>query len=151
MIIDKLINARRYSALHPGLEAALCFLRETDLGALPAGPQELDGTRLTINVIQAPCRPQEEVKLEAHRKYIDVQYVVAGEERFSWRPTSECVSPEAAFDEEKDFVLFADEPHAWFPLTADMFVVFFPEDAHGPMCGAGEMHKVVVKVAVDWD
>jgi biofilm protein TabA len=30
------------------------------------------------------------------------------------------------------------------------FAIFFPEDAHAPMAGEGLIHKVVVKVAVDW-
>jgi biofilm protein TabA len=151
MIVDKLMNANRYAGTHPGLAAAFAVLRREDLAELPPGPAEIDGERLTINVLKAPARPRDEVKMECHRKYIDVQYVISGAEEFSWRPISECVQPESDFDIEADFGLFADEPEGWFPLNPGMFVVFFPEDAHGPMAGNDDMHKVVVKVAVEWE
>lgn len=151
MIYDTLINADKYVAVNRGLRAAFEFLRQADLATLATGPAELDGTRLTVNVIEADCRPPEEAQLEVHRKYIDVQYMVSGNEMFSWRPTGECSDPAGAFDEEKDFGLFADEPTGWFPLMEGCFAVFFPEDAHGPMCGTGWVRKVVVKVAVDWE
>ncbi len=151
MIVDKLMNANRYAGTHPGLAAAFELLRREDLAELPTGPAEIDGERLTINVLQAPARPRDEVKMECHRKYIDVQYVISGAETFSWRPVSECVQPEGDFDIETDFGLFSDAPEGWFPLNPGMFVVFFPEDAHGPMAGNDDMHKVVVKVAVEWE
>ena len=151
MIYDTLANADKYVTVNPGLQAAFEFLRAAELSALATGPAELDGKRLTINVIEADCRAPEEVQLEVHRKYIDVQYMVSGEEVFSWRPTGECSDPAGEFDTEKDFGLFADEPTGWFPLMGSCFVVFFPEDAHGPMCGTGRVRKVVVKVAVDWE
>lgn len=151
MIYDRLLNAQRYEAVHPGLAGAFEFLRTASLSALPTGPAELDGKRLTINVIEADCRAPEEAQLEVHKKYIDVQYMVSGDEMFSWKPTGECSDPAGEFDAEKDFGLFADEPAGWFPLMEGCFAVFFPEDAHGPMCGTGRVRKVVVKVAVDWE
>jgi YhcH/YjgK/YiaL family protein len=151
MIYDKLENAEKYCAMHAGFKAAFAFLRETDLEALDTGPAELDGERLHINVIEASCRPEEEVQLEIHKKYIDIQYMVSGEERFSWKGTRECMEPAGEFDPETDFGLFCDQPTGWFPLMEGCFVIFFPDDAHGPMCGAGEVRKIVVKVAVDWE
>lgn len=151
MIYDTLDNAEKYCALHPGFKAAFDFLKDTDFEVLETGPAQLDGERLTINVIEDICRPEHEVNLEIHRKYIDIQYMVSGQERFSWRSTRECSQVEAAFDEQSDFGLFCDEPTGWFPLMEGCFVVFFPDDAHGPMCGTGEVRKIVVKVAVDWD
>ena len=150
MIIDKLENADRYAALHPGFAAAFRLLREFDFTQAETGAREVDGARLTINVLRAPGRSADEVKLEAHHEYIDIQYLVAGDESFGWKPTSECATPEGEYDAEKDVIKFTDEPEAWFPLTPGAFVVFFPEDAHGPLRGEGQLDKLVVKVAIDW-
>lgn len=151
MIIDRLENAARYFPLHPGLAAAFRFLAETDLAALPVGSQELDGPRLRVDVLHAPAKTRDKIKLEVHRRFIDVQFLISGQEQFGWRLTSECRQAEAAYDPVKDRILYTDEPDAWFPLLPGMFAIFFPEDAHGPMLGEGELRKAVVKVAVEWD
>ncbi len=153
MIIDKLENADRYAPLQPGFTAAFHLLRDSieSFAQAETGAREEDGPRLTVNVIRAPARTPDQVRLEAHREHIDIQYLVAGDESFGWKLTSECVAPEGEYDEEKDVIKFADEPEAWFPLTPGTFVVFFPEDAHGPMRGEGQLEKLVVKVAIEWD
>ena len=150
MIIDKLENADRYCALHPGFAAAFRLLSEFDFAGAETGAREVDGARLTVTVVRAPARTADEVKLEAHHDHVDIQYLVAGDESFGWKLTSECTTPASEYDEEKDVIKFEDEPEAWFPLTPGTFVVFFPEDAHGPMRGEGQLEKLVVKVATDW-
>jgi len=150
MIIDKLENADCYAPLHPGFAAAFDLLRSFDFEAAQDGPREIDGTRLTVNVIRTQGRTPEQVKLEAHRKYVDIQYLVSGDEHFGWKLTSQCRAPEAQYSEEKDVIKFADEPEAWFPLTPGSFVLFFPGDAHGPLRGQARIDKIVVKVALDW-
>jgi biofilm protein TabA len=62
----------------------------------------------------------------------------------------ECRQREADFLPEKDYEFFTDEPQAWIRVCAGNFVIFFPEDAHAPLCGEGQVHKVVLKVAVDY-
>lgn len=151
MVIDRLENAARYLPLHPGFAAAFRFLAEADLTALPVGSHELDGPRLRVDVLQAPAKTRDQIKLEVHRRFIDLQFLISGQEQFGWKPTSECCRAEADYDPVKDRTLYTDEPDAWFPLLPGMFAIFFPEEAHGPMLGEGELRKAVVKVAVKWD
>jgi YhcH/YjgK/YiaL family protein len=47
-----------------------------------------------------------------------------------------------------DMQFFTDEPDAWIATKSGTFVIFFPEDAHLPLISSGQIHKVVVKVAV---
>jgi len=49
---------------------------------------------------------------------------------------------------EKDAALFNDEPLIWCAVPSGAFAMFFPEDAHAPMVSDGEVHKLIVKVAV---
>ena len=150
MIIDRLENADRYNALHPGFEAAFDVLREMDFDEAAEGAQEIDGSRLTVNVIRSQAKRMEDVWLEAHHRYIDIQYLVSGEEQFGWQLTEDCEIPLGEYNEEKDTIKYEDVPEGWFPLLPGAFAIFFPWDAHAPMLGEGPIFKVVLKVAVDW-
>lgn len=151
MIIDRLENADRYNPLHPGFEAAFEALRKMDFDDEPEGVQQIDGERLTANIIRSEAKRIEDVWLEAHKRYIDIQYLVSGEEQFGWQLTADCEIPLSEYNEEKDIIKYEDVAEGWFPLLPGTFVVFFPWDAHAPMLGEGPINKVVLKVAMAWE
>ncbi len=146
MIIDRPENADRYADMHPRFAAAFELLRELDFDGAPDGPAEIDGERLTINVLRRELKQPQEAKLESHERYVDIQYAHRGNEIFGWKRTADCREPIGEFDTEKDVIKYEDEPDAYWPLLEGMFVLFFPEDAHAPMVGEGEIEKLVVKV-----
>lgn len=149
MITDQLKNAEKYYSMNPGFERAFSFLRMDSLANLPAGKHEIDGDRLFAIIQKEKGRSKAEAKLEAHRKYIDIQYVISGPEEMGWRPTAECRSVESPYDESQDIGFFNDEPETWTKVTAGHFAIFTPADAHAPMVSSGEIHKVVIKVRTD--
>jgi len=148
MILARLEEADRYAGLHSGFAKAFAFLRRSHLPQLAPGRHEIDGDRVYAMVIQAPGRARDAAKLEAHRKYIDVQYAVAGTDEMGWKSTPACTRRESDYDVEKEVEFFADPPTAWVAVPPGHFVIFFPDDAHAPMVAEGNLHKVVVKVAV---
>jgi len=148
MIIDRLENAGRYADMHPGFRAAFDLLRDFDFASAPDGPAEIDGERLTINVIRGEGKAKEDAKLEMHERYVDIQYMVEGNEVFGWKVTADCREPIGEYNPDKDVLKYEDETEVYCPLLPGMFVVFFPEDAHAPMVGVGPMHKIVGKVLV---
>ena len=148
MILDRLEQSDLYAPLHPLLPKAFAFLRETDLLALPLGRHEVDGEDIFAIAAREPARSREQARLEAHRKYIDIQVVLAGIDEMGWKPRSRCTSPDVPYDADADIEFFADPPDAWVAVDAGAFAVFFPGDAHAPLVGESEIHKVVVKVAV---
>ncbi|MCE9547758.1 MAG: YhcH/YjgK/YiaL family protein [Planctomycetia bacterium] len=150
MIICPLNAADRYVPTHVGLAAALAALRRPDLAALADGRHEVDSQRLFLLVARGVGRGQAESPLEAHRRYIDLQYVVAGQDLIGWRPTDECRAPRGAFDADRDIGFFDDAPATWLKVAAGCVAILFPEDAHAPLADSGELHKVVVKLAVEW-
>jgi YhcH/YjgK/YiaL family protein len=150
VVIDTLESAEKYECLHPGLAAAFAWLRETDLSSLEPGKPEIAGRKLWANIIAAPAKAEEDCRLEVHRDYLDIQVLVRGSESIGWKPTAACESPAGEFDAEKDVGFFQDEPTGWYAVPEGGFALFFPEDAHAPMCGNGDLFKVVVKVAVEW-
>jgi YhcH/YjgK/YiaL family protein len=65
-----------------------------------------------------------------------------------WKPQSLCNQPSGEYDQKSDVQFFADEPDAWLSTESGSFAIFFPGDAHMPLISSGQLHKVVVKVAV---
>jgi YhcH/YjgK/YiaL family protein len=146
IIVDRLEHAEDYYDMHPAFEKAFVFLRQDGLAELPVGRYEIDGDRVFCMISKGPGRSREEAKLEAHRKYIDIQYVIAGAEEMGWRRTATCTLPAASYDADKDIEFFADEPESWTEVPAGSFVIFFPQDAHAPLVGDAEIHKAVLKI-----
>ena len=56
----------------------------------------------------------------------------------------------ASLRRQKDLQFFRDTADSWVTIPAGCFGIFYPEDAHAPIAADGPIHKVVVKVAVDW-
>ena len=148
MILDRLENAEKYTDMHPDFEKAFAFLRQSGLAELPADRYEIDGDRVFCIIDKAPGRSRSEAKLEAHRKYIDIQYVIAGVDDMGWKPIADCKLVDTAYNADKDIEFFNDEPKSWTEVPAGSFVIFFPQDAHAPLVGGEEMHKAVLKIAV---
>jgi len=149
MFLDHLRNADRYGVLHPGFAASFAFLRREDLGRLPDGRHDIDGQRLFAIVSRAQGRGRDRSPLEVHRRYIDIQFVISGEDCIGWLPTADCQHVSTPYDEEKDLGFFRDPPASWLAVAPGVFAVFYPEDAHAPLAVSGPLHKVVVKVAIE--
>lgn len=149
MILDALDRSDRYRALHPLFARAFDFLRGTDLDALEPGRHAIDGERLFAIVEACGGRTRAEAQLESHRRYIDIQLVLAGVDEMGWRPTAACVEPATDYDAARDIRFYNDAPASWVATPPGSFCLFFPEDAHAPLVGDGMIRKVVVKIAVD--
>lgn len=149
MILDHLDNAQRYYGLHPLFPAAFAFLRRPDLAALPPGRNEIDGERIFCMVLKGPGKGKEAAQLEMHRRYLDIQFTVTGTDALGWRTTQSCRGSGLGFDEAKDLEFFTARPEIWVPIPPSTFAVLYPEDAHAPLGGVGELHKVVVKVRLE--
>jgi biofilm protein TabA len=136
-----------------GLEDGLEFLEKTDLSALSLGKHEIKGEDLFATVSKTPSRAPETGQFEAHRKYIDIQYLIAGAELIGVAPTGS-LKEAVAYDQVKDFALYSSPGQFTnIEMFPSRFVVFFPENAHLPLChfnGSHEIHKVVVKMSVDY-
>ncbi len=148
MVIDHLSNLDRYCSLHAGVATAAAFLRRPDLGSLAAGRYDLDGDRVYALVSDYTTSPATERRWEAHRRYIDLQFLVSGCERIGYAPVSRML-PEP-YDDKKDILRLSGDGEC-LTLTPGCFMLLWPEDAHMPGVAAadpGPVKKVVVKIRV---
>ena len=148
MIFSTLTQSARYAALHPLFPQAFDFMRDTDLYALSPGVHQIVEGRLFAIVEHLDGKTRESAKLEAHRRHIDIQMVLDGDETMGWRTLSECHNPVDEYSTERDIRFFNDTPASWVQVPPNCFCIFFPEDAHAPLVGAGKIKKVIFKIAV---
>ena len=148
MVLDILENVHRYSSFGEGFEKAFEFLMRYDLKNLPVDRYEIDGERVFAMVVKDTGRRQSDAQLETHQNYVDIQLVLAGTDDMGWKPRVSCTCPAGEYNQENDIQFFLDEPDTYLSVKGGSFAIFFPEDAHIPMVSSGQLHKVVVKVAV---
>lgn len=149
MILDSLENLGKYVALNPNFPKAVDFVLNTDLSALPAGRNEICGDAVFANVVEVKPKTKEAAQIEIHRKYIDLQIPLSGDEVMGYTPIEEL--PYAEFVEADDASLYSAELDArdYFNVKKGQFVMFFPQDGHAPAITPEPLKKVIVKIAVE--
>ena len=147
MIFDTLENIKNYEGLGR-VYTALKFLAETDFTKMELGRYELQGDDIFYMVQRYETDPDKTIA-EAHNKYIDIQFMVNGEEIIGVAPIC-CEKTETEARPEND-VWFYECKTEPLTLIKNSFMVLYPNDLHCPgvaVDGARECHKVVVKVKV---
>lgn len=149
MILDNIENCKKYEVLNRNFEKAFRFLKREDLESLTVGKYEIDGEEVFAMVQEYETKDLENAKYEAHKKYIDIQYMLAGSENMGYSSIDklEITSP---YSEQNDFMLLEGEVNL-IVLNSKDFFVLYPEDAHMPgvfIKEKNKVKKVVVKVRV---
>ena len=149
MILDKIENAERYKGINELLYEGLKFLAENDFKETEIGKFYLKDDMLYAMVNEYETKAENECKLESHKKYIDIQFIVKGRENIGYT-IYKGQEPTVPYNSEKD-VTFYEEDVNILTLKEGMFAVFFPDDLHQPgieVGGKAIVKKVVVKVRV---
>lgn len=150
MIYDRFENLDLYCQPGTRLHRALACARDA-VGTIADGRTELDGDRLYASVSTYDTSPREERRFESHKKYIDVQAVLEGEESIDVSLETDLPVLEA-YDEKKE-VMFLKPPQEFASLVMKpgRFAVFYPQDIHRPGCNLRDkrrVRKIVVKVQI---
>lgn len=130
MIIDRIENAFHYNALGDKIAQALEYIKTIDFTAIESGKHEIDGDNIFALISEYDTKDRSESKLEAHKKYIDVQFIVKGTELMGYAPlTNQKAATE--YDDTNDY-LFYEGDATYTKVEKDMFAIFFPTDLHQP-------------------
>lgn len=156
MIIGNINEAESGFDKYPkAIQEALHFLSQQDFANMEDGKYPIHGEDSFAILQRYETREPESGKPEAHRQYVDIQYIAEGREELGWCP----LSPELAicdpYDKDKDLVFFDKLiPITALTLEQGAFAVLYPCDVHRPCGSLGDapekVTKVVVKVAVDY-
>lgn len=151
MIYDNAENLHKYFALSPNIRTAAKYLLETDLSSVAPGIHKIDGDEVYANVQIYETKPWDEGFFEAHKKYIDIQFVYSGTEIITVAPVGALEIEEDHYD-EKDFAKYKDTVRGTdYVLGSGDFLLLYPEDAHRPQIlseKSGTVKKFVMKVKI---
>lgn len=152
MIKDNIQKAEKYYNISENIKIGLEYIRNTDFESFENGRYEISDA-VYANVQDYISKNDDEGKFEAHKQYIDIQYIVKGEEKIGVEGV-ENFSPITQYDKEKDIVFlspYRDIKAQFILLKEKEFMILFPEDAHKPSIAIDSpayVKKVVVKVRV---
>jgi YhcH/YjgK/YiaL family protein len=139
--------ARQYHRNKPYWDAAFRFIREHDLTAMPAGKYPIDGENVFATITEDPSKDLEKTNWESHRKYLDLQYIVSGEEVLGIYPSAKATVTKQ-YDEKRDAVNYSATGKLYHSVPGTFFL-FFPSDAHRPNITPGGnklVKKLVIKI-----
>ena len=152
MIIDRLENASFYYGFGEKFEKSFEFLKKSNLKELENGRYEIDGDKIYVSVQDYNTKYEQEGKFEAHKDYIDIQFIIIGEEKLGYENINNCSSI-TNYDKEKDIVFLKNNlpcNHFVYAKEGD-FLIFMPQDAHMPCIAIDEpsyVKKAVVKIKI---
>src|SRR4051812_21972239 len=140
MILDTFENAHRYKNLGERLGCALDFLAQPESRLLepPATGSEnslrvaVRGDEIFALVQRYQAKSHAEAFWEAHRKYIDIQWVIEGVESMGHAHV-DSLRTLREYDANKDYTMLSppegDQGNSMLRVSAGMFAIFMPHDA----------------------
>jgi biofilm protein TabA len=147
--INKTEFAKQYHLNQAYWDKAFAYLKNTDLKTLSRGNHVIDGDNVYAIVTEAPSKDLDKTVFESHKKYIDLQLVITGEENMSKAPLNS-VTVSKAYDQRTDMANYTGDGKI-YTVPAGTFMLFFPADAHRPNITPGgnkTVKKVVIKIKV---
>ena len=150
MIFDHIKNIGLYKGLTPAIDTALDYIANISPD-VENGTYFLDDD-VKVVISEYTSRLVNEKGYEAHRRFADIQFCIAGTELVRCKPLAQ-VEESIPYNPEKDVARYTDCPGADLIVGEGYFVLVFPDDAHEPCLAVngvqGEVKKVVVKIPVE--
>jgi len=146
MVLDKIENYDLYKNLHPRFAKAFEYILKTEFSMLADGKYLIENEEIFALVQEYNTKDPLEAKLEAHRKYIDIQYIHSGAELIGVAPFN---NQTPIIDEPEKDITFYEGEASYVKLETGMFAIFFTGDLHMPglrITQAGKIKKVVIKI-----
>ena len=145
MIIDNLANSEKYINLHKDFKLVFDYIKTHDLAEMECGRHEIRGNEVFFNLQEYETKPVQ--KLEAHKKYIDIQVVAVGEEYMGYTNIDKTTVSEE-YNSEKD-VMFLNGSVDKVKADNKTFLIIYPQDAHMPALCVNEpkhVKKAIFKI-----
>ena len=147
--IDKVQFAEQYTLNKAIWDKAFLYLKETNLKTLSTGRHDIDGENIYATVSEGPLKDYDKTTFESHKKYIDLQLVISGEEKMGKASPAELILNKP-YSEENDIMFYAGDGKI-YTVPENTFILFFPSNAHRPSISPGGnkiVKKIVVKIRV---
>lgn len=147
MIYDNLSNFSLYKGLSDDIYEGLVFLKNAK-SDIENGVYEIN-PRVKAIVSEYETKKENDYGYEAHKLFIDIQYVLQGTERVCCLPL-EKLNETKPYSEDNDAAFYSASSKPLEMIIGEgLLSVFFPQDGHMPCLCVDEpriVKKVVVKV-----
>lgn len=153
MIKDNLLHIDYYNYLSPGIYWGLNYLKNTDFSTMENGKYEIKEGKACAIVQDYTSKAESDGKFEAHRKFVDIQFIIEGEELIGVGNVDDFETT-TEYDEEKDIVFLTPKEGAKTELKkviAGEYMILMPKDAHMPSIAVDSpsfVKKVVLKIII---
>jgi YhcH/YjgK/YiaL family protein len=146
MILDTLDRLECYGNISPLMDKVVDFFRKTDLTELTPGRIILQGDDLFVNVNRQDAQTRDEVPIEAHKEYIDIQVPISSDEEMGFLSAPFMPAPSKPYSAERDVAFYPGLCDTYLNVRKGMFVVFFPSEGHAPAITKDGILKLIVKI-----
>ena len=145
MIIGKKEELKAYKGISENLDKGIDYVLSFDENT-PEGRYEIDGDKVYALVTSGETKNEQSDTYEAHKKYIDLQFILEGEEDTGYASIDNC-EIETPYNEAGDFMMVKGAGDI-INTSKDEFYIAFPFDAHRPMHSKtpGKIRKIIVKI-----
>jgi YhcH/YjgK/YiaL family protein len=150
--VNKAALAKAYFRNPDRWNKAFAFMKESDLKKLELKRYDIDGDNLYVIMSEYNSKDPKTTRFEAHKNYVDIQYVVSGNELIGIAPLSPQDSILQKYDATKDIEFRSVKKSKMVEATPARFFIFFPEDVHMPGLldkTSIPVRKAVVKIKID--
>ncbi|MDF7667528.1 YhcH/YjgK/YiaL family protein [Orbaceae bacterium ESL0727] len=154
MIIGNINHLELVPYLPAKIKQAIKYVQDNVNKNTPVGRYNIDGDN--VYLILSDCQPRDldDTYPEYHKKYVDVQIVLGGQEAMgisTLPPHTKMVEDDIV---ENDIAFIeTPEEETVLVLRKNDFIVLYPNEVHKPLCAVDDsfdkVQKAVIKIAVD--
>jgi len=148
MVFANIKDFGRYESLNKHFKTLIEYLGKHDLLSEELGKIVIDGDDVFVNNIKVNGVSADTQVLEMHKKYIDVHILLEGKETIGIKALNKIAAFSKEYDPSGDYMLSEEKPDSYVEMTPGDIIICFPEDAHAPAIGEGEIRKAIAKVII---
>ena len=151
MIYDSLDNIELYKSLSSDIYEGLKFLKQAD-GQIACGVHQIN-PRVRAIVSEYETLQDNPYGFEAHRRFLDIQFLLKGEEKVRCLPLEQ-LKETKAYNAESDVAFYAQDKTKPIdlPIGSGYFAILYPQDGHMPqVClhSPVPVKKIVIKIQIE--
>ena len=147
MTIVKNMTCEMYSPIHECIR----YLYDNPVDTMPLGKYYIGETGTFVMIQEYKTKRPEECEWESHKKYVDFQFVLSGEEVVYVSELSKM--KQGYYDKDIDFLICFGDPKERITLSKGIGIVLMPQDAHMPCLHSNnqpsKIRKAVFKIPVE--
>ncbi len=125
------------------------WIRNNDMQTVEAGRHDVDGDRLYVNILEYETKDETECIWEAHKKYLDLHFIICGTETIGISYLDNMQIGE--FEDDKDYLHISGDADVKITCREGSMILLYPEDAHKTSIrvdNSNRIKKAVFKIRI---